>query len=354
MASRSLAALGAIVATNAMTSIAQNMSFGAANFYVSDNVTVAPITFPNQFREMVAGNLFVPKDFDSTTKASAIVVGPPFGAAKEQSANLYATKLAEQGFITISIDPGYWGPVDGQPRNSVLPDMFAESFSGAVDYLTLQDYVDHERIGVLGICGSGSWAVSATKLDTRIKALATVSMYDMGAASRDGMENAIGLEQRQAMIEGDTRWRQSRVDNPETAFAAGFGRPPLNENSTDVDREFFDFYQTPRAEYPPVGSTLNLTRPALSMNRFMNYWPLSGLDVVQGRPVMFVAGTQAHSREFSVDAYNLAAHPKELVWVQDAGHVDLYDRTELIPFHTLATFFQNGLSAANVTVAHRR
>jgi fermentation-respiration switch protein FrsA (DUF1100 family) len=351
MSNRNLAALGVIMATNAMTAIAQNMSFGADNFYVSGNVTVTPITFPNQFRTTVTANLFVPHELSSN--ASAIVVGPPFGAAKEQSANLYATKLAEQGFVTISIDPGYWG-AEGEPRNSVLPDMYAESFSAAVDYLTLQDYVHRERIGVLGICGSGSWAISATKIDTRIKALATVSMYDMGAAQRDGMQNSIDLQQRQAMIAADTQWRQSRVDNPETAFTGG-GPRRLTVNSTDTDREFFDFYATSRGEYPPRGSASNVTmRPALSMTRFMNYWPLNGLDIIQPRPVMFVAGTQAHSREFSEDAYYLARYPKELVWVKGAGHVDLYDRTELIPFHTLGTFFYNSLSAANVTIGSRR
>ncbi|KAH7353184.1 hydrolase of the alpha/beta superfamily [Pyrenochaeta sp. MPI-SDFR-AT-0127] len=355
MVGRNIAALGVTMIASAMIVTAQNMSFGADNFYVSNNVTAEPITFRNQFQMTIAGNLFIPNNLDRSINASAIVVGPPFGAVKEQSANLYATKLAEQGFVTISIDPAYWGASDGEPRNAVLPDMYAESFSAAVDYLTLQDYVDRERIGVLGICGSGSWVISAAKIDTRMKALATVSMYDMGAASREGMRNAISFQQRQAMIAMGAQQRQTEVDGGETAYTGGTPQR-ITANSTEIDREFFDFYRTSRGEYTPEGSAPILTTyPTLSsVTRMTNYWPLNGMDIIQPRPVMFVAGTEAHSREFAEDAYYLAGHPKELIWVKGAGHVDLYDRTELIPFGKLANFFHTSLSAANVSVSFRR
>ncbi|KAH7078186.1 hydrolase of the alpha/beta superfamily [Paraphoma chrysanthemicola] len=355
MVGRNVAALGVIMKTTAMTAMAQNMSFGADNFYVSNNVTVTPITFRNQLRMTIAGNLFIPNKLDRSSNASAIVVGPPFSAVKEQTANLYATKLAEQGFVTVSIDPAFWGASDGEPRGAVLPDLYAESFSAAVDYLTLQDYVDRERIGVLGICGSGSWAISAAKIDTRMKALATVSMYDMGAATRDGMRNAITFQQRQATITAETQQRQFEVDNRGTPYTGDTSQEET-ENATEIEREFLDFYGTPRGEYPPRGAAFNVTTyPALSSSiRFMNYWPLNGIDIIQPRPVMFVAGTQAHSREFAEDAFFLAGYPKELVWVENAGHVDLYDRTELIPFQRLANFFHDSLAAANGTVGSRR
>lgn len=355
MVGRNIVALSVAFITSVMTAKAQNMSFGANNFYVSSNVTVEPITFQNRFQMTIAGNLFLPGNLDRGVNTSALVVGPPFGAVKEQSANLYATKLAEQGFVAISIDPTYWGASNGEPRNAVLPDMYAESYSAAVDYLTLQDYVDRERIGVLGICGSGSWSITAAKIDTRIKALATVSMYDMGAAYRDGMQNAISFQQRQAAIAAASRQRQIEVDGGETGYTGGTPQR-IAANSTEIDREFFDFYRTPRGEYTPEGSAPTLTTyPTLSSAmKLMNYYPLEGLDILHPRPVLFIAGTQAHSREFAEDAYYLAAHPKELFWIEGASHVDLYDRTELIPFGKLTSFFHASLGAANATTNSRR
>jgi len=357
MIGRNLASLGVSIAVSTMTATAQNLSFGADNFYVSNVVTMQPIFFPNQFKMTIAGNLFVPNNLSGN--ASAIIVGPPFGATKEQSANLYATKLAEQGFVTLSIDPAFWGASDGIPRQAVLPDMYAESFSAAVDYLSLQTLVDRERIGALGICGSGSWVITAAKIDTRIKAIATSSMYDMGAATRDGMRNGVDFAQRQAIITSGAAQRQIEVDGGETAYTGGTPQA-ITENSTAIDIEFFDFYRTARGEFTPPSSLPNLTTyPTLSSaSRLMNYYPLEGMNIISPRPVMLIAGTEAHSREFAEDAYYLAGYPKELVWVEGAGHVDLYDRTELIPFDRLTTFFRDGLgsavAASNATISSRR
>ena len=175
-------------ATNATPSLAAgDTSNGADNFYTSDRVTVQKVSFKNQYGMNVAGNLFVPKDLDRNAKNAAMVVGHPMGAVKEQSANLYATKMAERGFVTMSLDLSFWGESDGQPRNAVAPDIYAEDFSAAVDFLRTQSFVDKERIGAIGVCGSGSFVISAAKIDPRIKAVATVSMYDMGAANRNGL-----------------------------------------------------------------------------------------------------------------------------------------------------------------------
>ncbi|MEH1948490.1 MAG: alpha/beta hydrolase [Nostoc sp.] len=169
---------------------------GADNFYKSDKVTVQKVTFKNQYNIQVAGNLFIPKTLDQNAKNPAIIVGHPMGAVKEQSANLYAQKLADQGFVTLSLDLSFWGESEGQPRNVVSPDIYAEDFSAAVDFLGTRLFVDRNRIGVLGICGSGSFVISAAKIDRRMKAIATVSMYDMGAASRNGLRHSTTLEQR--------------------------------------------------------------------------------------------------------------------------------------------------------------
>ncbi|GMF21240.1 unnamed protein product [Phytophthora lilii] len=294
----------------------------------------------------VAANLFTPKDFDTSVAAPAIVVGHPMGAVKEQSADLYATKMAEQGFVTVSIDLSFWGGSEGKPRNAVSPDMYAETFSAAVDYLGLQDFVDPERIGALGICGSGSFAISAAKIDSRIKAIATSSMYDMGAVNRDGLRNAQTVDQRKEVVAQVSQQRSTEAAGGETLYTGGTVHE-LTPDTPEIQREFYDYYRTSRGEYTPPGSSRNLTtHPTLSSNvRFMNFYPFNDIDKISPRPLLFIAGDQAHSREFSEDAYAGAAEPKELFWVPGAGHVDLYDRVDLIPFAKLTEFFQDGLAA---------
>ncbi|WYZ45694.1 hypothetical protein EsH8_VIII_001010 [Colletotrichum jinshuiense] len=340
----SIAALSVMTGVHTISAAAQNLSYGADNFYVSNSVTVQPVTFLNQYQMTVAGNLFIRNDLNGSVNSSAIVVGHPMGAVKEQSANLYATKLAEQGFVTLSIDVSFWGGSDGEPRNAVSPDLYAETFSAAVDYLGSQKLVDRERIGGLGICGSGSFVISAAKIDPRIKAIATSSMYDMGSVNRNGLRKAQSVEQRKAVIATAVQQRQVEVDGGEIQYTGGTPHS-ITANSTAVDIEFFDFYRTTRGEFTPEGSSPNLTtHPTLSSNtRFMNFYPFNDIDTISPRPMLFISGDQAHSREFSEDAYARAAEPKELYWVPGAGHVDLYDRVALIPFDKLTQFFKTNL-----------
>lgn len=320
---------------------AGDTSRGADNFYTSDRVSVQPVTFTNQYGMNVAANLFVPNDIDRNTTNPAIVVGHPMGAVKEQSANMYATKMAERGFVTMSLDLSFWGHSDGRPRNAVSPDVYAEDFSAAVDYLRTQSFVDRERIGALGICGSGSFVISAAKIDPRIKSVATVSMYDMGAANRDGLRNAVTLDQRRQILGRAAEQRDVEFAGGEVAHTGGTPYE-LTDQSTAVDREFYDFYRTARGNSPDT-----TTQPTMTSNvKFMNFYPFEDIATISPRPLMFIAGDQAHSREFSEDAYQLAAEPKELVIVPDAGHVDLYDRTDLIPFDTLDEFFRNSLQTS--------
>jgi fermentation-respiration switch protein FrsA (DUF1100 family) len=178
----------------------EDMSNGADNFYQSKQVTAQKVTFKNQYQMTVAGNLFIPENLGQRTTNPAIIVGHPMGAVKEQSSNLYAQKLAEQGFVTLAIDLPFWGESEGQPRNAVLPDVYAEAFSAAVDFLGTRSFVDQARIGVVGICGSGSFVISAAKIDPRMRAIATVSMYDMGGANRHALKRSLTLEQRKKII----------------------------------------------------------------------------------------------------------------------------------------------------------
>ena len=266
------------------------------------------------------------------------------GAVKEQSSNLYAQKLAEQGFVTLAIDLSFWGESEGKPGHLVSPEIYADDFSAAVDYLSTQPYVDPEKIGVLGICGSGSFAISAAKIDPRMKAIATVSMYDMGSAFRNGLNHSQTPEQRLAFIKSAIEQRFAEFKGAEKAYIPGTVNK-LDDSTPAIQREFFDFYRTERGGYTPQGEKEDLTtKPLLSsIGKFMNFYPFNDIETISPRPMLFITGDQAHSKEFSEDAWKRAAQPKELYVVPGTGHVDLYDRTDLIPFGTLTSFFKANL-----------
>lgn len=323
---------------------AADMSNGADNFYKSDKVTLQKVTFQNQYKMGVTGNLFVPKNMNQNAKNSAIIIGHPMGAVKEQSSNLYAQKLAEQGFVTLAIDLSFWGESEGQPRNAVAPEIYAEDFSAAVDYLGTRPFIDRNKIGALGICGSGSFAISAAKIDPRMKAIATVSMYDMGSASRNALNHSLTLEQRKEFIAEAAEQRYVEFNGGETKYTSGTVHK-IDENSSPIEKEFYDFYRTPRGEFTPKGATSETTtHPTLTSNtKFMNFYPFNDIETISPRPMLFITGEQAHSREFSEDAYKRAAEPKELLIVPGAGHVDLYDRVDMIPFDKLGNFFKANL-----------
>jgi fermentation-respiration switch protein FrsA (DUF1100 family) len=314
----------------------------ANNFYKSDMVDLEQVTFKTQYGTSMAANLLVPKNLDRNTKNPAIVVGHPMGAVKEQSANLYATKLAELGFVALAIDLPFWGSSEG-PHNLVSPDMYTEGFSAAVDFLGGLGFVDRERIGGVGICGSGSFVISAAKIDPRLKAIATVSMYDMGQANRNGLNKSVTVEQRKQGIAAAAVQRWVETDGGALEYTSG---APHELTGNSIGDEFYDFYRTPRGEFTPEGQSAQLTtHPTLTSNvKFLNFYPFNDIETISPRPLLFIAGDQAHSKEFSEDAYARAVEPKELVWVKGAGHVDLYDRVNLIPFDKLQSFFSQHLA----------
>lgn len=314
-----------------------DLSHGADNFYRSERVDARPVAFETLYQTKVAGTLFTPTDLAGGIALPAIVVGHPMGAVKEQSASLYAQKMAEQGYAALAIDLPFWGDSEGA-RNRVLPDMYMEAFSAAVDYLGTRDFVDRARIGAIGICGSGSFVIGAAKIDPRIRAVATVSMYDMGQANRNGLGKSVSLEDRKDVIAQAARQRWAEAEGQDTQYTSG---APHERTGHPIGDEFFDYYRTARGQVTPAGQTeATTTHPTLSSNtKFMNFYPFEDMDTISPRPLLFIAGTQAHSREFSEDAYARAAEPKELHWVEGAGHVDLYDRTGLIPFGKIEAFF---------------
>jgi fermentation-respiration switch protein FrsA (DUF1100 family) len=280
------------------------------------------------------------------------------GAVKEQSANLYATKMAEQGFVTLSVDLSYWGESDGQPRNLVAPDIYTEDFSAAVDFLGLQANVARDRIGVIGICGYAGMGLTAATSDSRIKAVATTSMYDMSRSISRGYQDSYTEEQRRKIIDYISQQRWADAENGK--YAVGYHEVPFDQNGNiqkgtrvlpdvlpanadPVVAMFFDYYRTRRGFHPrSINSATAWT--ATTPVSFFSFPLYSNVGLISPRPMMLVAGENAHSRYYSEDVMEVASDPKELVIVPDADHVDLYDRMDKIPFDRLTSFFRQHLA----------
>lgn len=345
MAGASAAVLG-LAAAGLSAARAQDMSEGQDNFYTSDQVTIEKVNFPSQYGLRVAGNLFIPNNLDRNALHPALVVGHPMGAVKEQAANLYAAKMAERGFVTLAIDLLHWGESEGQPRNAVAPDAYSESFSAAVDFLSTHELVDAERIGGIGVCGSGGFLISAAKIDPRIKAVATASMYDMGAVTRNGYGKTRSVEDRKALAGQASQQRIDEFTTGEQIFQNSLP-VELPADADPITAMYWDFYRTPRGIAIPEGRTLELTqnRTLAGEIKFLNFYPFNDIQTISPRPILLIAGDQAHSREFSEQAYSLAAEPKELLWIEGANHVDLYDNVNYIPWDKMQSFFDEHLSA---------
>lgn len=311
--------------------------------FVADNkVTVRKVFYKNRYDITLAADLYMLADMDINAKYPALIIGHPFGAVKEQCAGLYAQEMAKRGFVTLAFDASYQGESGGMPRHTVSPDALVEDFSASVDWLGIQPFVDRECIGVIGICGSGGFSVCAASIDPRIRALATVSMYDMGRATRNGLGDAMTDEQRKAMFSevAQQRWREAEGEEPRIRF----GTPEqLPENANEVQKEFYGYYRNPERGLHPRYLGTRYT----SMATLTNFYPFAQIKEISPRPVLFIAGENAHSRYFSEDAYKQAGEPKELYVVPDANHVDLYDQTDKIPFDKLTDFFGKHLTETN-------
>jgi fermentation-respiration switch protein FrsA (DUF1100 family) len=314
-------------------------------FPLSDKVTRQKVSFKNRFGITLTGDMYLPKA-RGTQPIAALAISGPFGAVKEQSSGLYANQMAERGFIALAFDPSYTGESGGEPRNVASPDINTEDFSAAVDYLGLQGSVDRNRIGIIGICGWAGFALNATAIDKRIKAVATTSMYDMSRVMANGYYDKLSMEERKKLLEkmGKQRWK----DAEKGTVSIGTRSLPekLTGNEPQFVKEYFDYYRTPRGFHPrSINSNSGWTTTnALS---FMNTPLLTYIKEIAPRPVLLIAGEKAHSRYFSEDAYKAAVGPKELLIIPNAVHVDLYDRLDLIPFDKLTAFFNQHLNGVN-------
>ena len=324
-------------------------------FKINPEIEMKKVRFTNRYGITLAGDLYLPAHYEDK-KNPAVIVAGPFGAVKEQASGLYAQELAARGFVSIAFDPSFGGESGGEVRNTASPDIFTEDYSAAVDYIGLLPYVDRERIGAVGICGLSGMAVTAAGTDTRIKAVATFSMYDMSRDMSKGHMDYYTEDQRNKIKKylGEQRWKDAEngtfaLGNHEIAFdednepITGMMEIPeeLPEGADPAFAAFYNYYAV-RAKHPRAVNFVSSWIATMPVS-FWNFPLMANIKEVSPRPILLVAGENAHSRYYSEDAYAAASEPKELVIVPGADHVDLYDNMEKIPFDKLEQFFNENL-----------
>lgn len=308
-------------------------------FPKSEKVNHRKVTFHNRYGITLAADLYEPKDAEG--KLPAIAVSGPFGAVKEQASGLYAQTMAERGFLTIAFDPSYTGESGGEPRYVASPDINTEDFSAAVDFLSVQDNVDPERIGIIGICGWGGMALNAAANDPRIKATVTSTMYDMSRVNAQGYFDSMDADARYELRKTLNAQRITDYKNG-TYERAGGVVDPLPDDAPFYVKDYYDYYKTERG-YHKRSLNSNDGWNTTSALSFMNMPILSYSDEIRNA-VLMIHGEKAHSCYFSKDAFKkLKGDNKELMIIPDAVHTDLYDQADIIPFDKMEEFFQEYL-----------
>lgn len=309
-------------------------------FPKSEKVHHQKVTFHNRYGITLAADLYAPKDIIG--KIPAIAVSGPFGAVKEQSSGLYAQKMAENGFLTMAFDPSFTGESGGFPRYVASPDINTEDFQAAVDFLSVHENVDPEKIGIIGICGWGGMALNVAALDTRIKATVTMTMYDMSRVNANGYFDSENSEE--ARYKKKEAFNAQRiVDYQNNSYARGGGVvDPLPDDAPFFVKDYYDYYKTDRG-YHERSLNSNDGWNVTGTMSFMNMPILQYADEIRSA-VLIVHGEKAHSCYFSKDAYKkLKGENKELLLIPEAVHTDLYDRTDIIPFDKITAFFKERL-----------
>lgn len=309
-------------------------------FTKSDKVEVTKVNFKNRYGITLAGDLYIPKN-KPAKKLPAIAVSGPFGAIKEQASGLYAQTMAERGYVTLAFDPSYTGESSGEPRNVASPDINTEDFSAAVDFLSNQKVVDAEKIGIIGICGFGGMGLNAAAMDTRIKATVTSTMYDMSRVNANGYFDSMDEKARYELKQ--TLNKQRTQDYKNGTYATGSGLPEkLTGEEPQFVKDYFGYYKTQRGFHKrSINSNGNWNMT--SSLSFINM-PILAYSVEIQSAVLMIHGEKAHSKYFSEDAFQkLKGNNKELLIIEDANHVDLYDNLDKIPFDKIETFFNKNL-----------
>ncbi len=306
----------------------------------SDKVDHSKVTFHNRYGITLAADLYIPKG--ASGRLPAIAVCGPFGAVKEQSSGLYAQTMAEFGFLTLAFDPSFTGESGGQPRYVASPDINTEDFCAAVDFLSVQDNVDPERIGIIGICGWGGMAINAAAMDTRIKATVASTMYDMTRVNANGYFDSENTAEARYEKKKAMNARRTEDYRSGSYALAGGVVDPLPEDAPQFVKDYYAYYKTPRG-YHPRSLNSNGGWNITSSLSFMNM-PLLQYSQEIRSAVLLVHGEKAHSCYFSRDAFQkLTGDNKELLIIPGASHVDLYDRMDVIPFEKLKRFFEEYL-----------
>lgn len=309
-------------------------------FPQDERVDHCKVTFANRYGITLAADLYKPKGAEG--KLPAIAVSGPFGAVKEQSSGLYAQEMAARGFLTIAFDPSFTGESGGEPRRMASPDINTEDFCAAVDYLSCRGDVDLERIGIIGICGWGGMAINAAALDPRIKATAAMTMYDMTRVTREGYFGS--ADSKEARDEQRAAWAAQRTAEYTSGSyeRAGGVVDPLPEDAPQFVKDYHTYYKTARGYHERSGNSTdgwNVTGTVSFMNQ-----PILAMAGEIDTPVLLVHGENAHSRYFSEGAFELLrGDNKELMIIDGASHVDLYDNFDAIPFGKLQSFFDRNL-----------
>lgn len=309
-------------------------------FPKSPKVDHCKITFHNRYGITLAADMYTPKDVKG--KMPAIAVSGPFGAVKEQSSGLYAQTMAERGFLTIAFDPSFTGESGGMPRYVASPDINTEDFQAAVDFLSVQENVDPEKIGIIGICGWGGMAINAAAIDTRIKATVAVTMYDMTRVNAKGYFDSEDSEE--ARHEKRVALNNQRtIDYKNGSYErAGGVIDPLPDDAPFFVKDYYDYYKTSRGYHKRSLNSNNGWNITSSLS-FLNMPILSYSNEIRSA-VMLVHGEKAHSCYFSKDAFaKLTGDNKELMIIPGAVHTDLYDRTDIIPFDKITEFLRKYL-----------
>lgn len=309
-------------------------------FKKSDKVNHKKITFHNRYGITLVADMYVPKYAEG--KLPAIAICGPFGAVKEQASGLYGQTMAERGFLTIAFDPSFTGESTGMPRYMASPDINTEDFQAAVDFLSVQDNVDHEKIGIIGICGWGGMALNAAALDTRIKATITSTMYDMSRVNANGYfdndDNEEARYQNKKVLN-----KQRTIDYQNQSYQrAGGVVDPLPEDAPFYVKDYHDYYKTARG-YHPRSLNSNEGWNKIGCMSFINQ-PILAYSHEIKSAVLMIHGQDAHSCYFSKDAFQrLTGNNKELMLIPNAVHTDLYDNLEVIPFDKMSEFFKTYL-----------
>lgn len=308
-------------------------------FPKSDKVEHVKVMFHNRYGITLVADMYKPKSAEG--KLPAVAVSGPFGAVKEQSSGLYAQALAEQGFLTLAFDPSFTGESGGQPRYVASPDINTEDFSAAVDFLSVREDVDAERIGILGICGWGGFAINAAAIDTRIKATVASTMYDMTRVTARGYFDAMDADARYKLRRELNAQRTEDYRNGTYALAGGV-IDPLPDDAPQFVKDYYAYYKTPRG-YHKRSLNSNSGWNKTSSLAFLNMPILMYSDEIRSA-VLVVHGEKAHSRYFGEDAFKkLKGDNKQLIIVPGASHTDLYDNKQVIPFDKIVAFYREYL-----------